>query len=123
MVLFFINKNIHTLDVSLACSTRFATPCQFSYELLIFSYEHRLFHHLVFSRESLVSNRLTLLPLRGIVVEQYPVRIYVAKDPLFKYLGFNLISSILFFLLSQPSHLSMFHLYVVVSIALGIARN
>ena len=93
--------------------------------LMNFSYFHMSTDYVIisFSLESLVSNRLTLLPLRGIVVEQYPVRISVAKDPLFKYLGFNLISSILFFLLSQPSHLSMFHLYVVVSIALGIARN
>nr|DAR61736.1 MAG TPA: hypothetical protein [Caudoviricetes sp.] len=46
-----------------------------------------------------------------------------AKDPLIKCLGFNHTSSLIFFLLSQLSHLSIFHLYVVVIRALGIQSN
>ena len=95
---------------------------QFSYELLILSYKSRLFHHLAM-QEPLVSSHLTLLLLRRIVVEQSSIRGYVAKDPLLQHLGFNLVPSILFFLLSLPSHLCLFHHYVVVSIALGIARS
>nr|DAW20588.1 MAG TPA: hypothetical protein [Caudoviricetes sp.] len=38
-------------------------------------------------------------------------------------LGFNLAPSTLFFLLSSPSRLCLFHHYVVVNVALGIARS
>ncbi len=51
------------------------------------------------------SARLCVLP-KGIVVEDSPVRSFPADYPLPKYLGFNLISSDRFFLLSPPSHLA-----------------
>ena len=70
------------------------------------------------STEPLVSGDFALLSLREIVVEQYPIRAYAAEDPLLKHLGFNLMPSMLFFLLSSPSRLRLFHRYVVVSMAL-----
>ncbi|GMK91759.1 hypothetical protein JSCD9_31830 [Clostridioides difficile] len=43
--------------------------------------------------------------------------------PILKYLGFNLIPSNQFFLLSQLSHLGLFHPYVLVWLALGVSSN
>ena len=66
---------------------------------------------------SLLPTSLTL------VVEPSPIRGLDADYPLLQYLGFNLILSIYFFLLSQPSRLVIFHTYVVVYIALGNSSN
>ena len=71
---------------------------------------------------STISNRLILLP-KGIVVERFSIRDFAADCPLPKRLGFNHAPSNLFFLLSQHSHLSIFHLYVVVKFALGFSSN
>nr|DAW20589.1 MAG TPA: hypothetical protein [Caudoviricetes sp.] len=48
----FLNKQkrTHYKNTFLACSTEVVNLCQFSYELLVFSYKHRLFHHLTFVR-------------------------------------------------------------------------
>ena len=77
------------------------------------SHESRSYHHPQ-DAEPLVSTHLRLLPSRGMTVEQYPIRIYAAEDPLYKHLGFNHMPSNQFFLLSQRSRLAIFHAYVVV---------
>ena len=59
----------------------------------------------------------------GIVVEPSPVQGLAADYPLIRRLGFNHALSIRFFLLSSPSHLPIFHGYVVVRIALGVSSN
>ncbi len=71
---------------------------------------------------STASAHLSVLPF-GIVVEPSSVRGLAADYPLLQCLGFNLAPSILFFLLSSPSRLRIFHRYVVVSIALGTSSN
>nr|DAS61886.1 MAG TPA: hypothetical protein [Caudoviricetes sp.] len=53
--------------------------------------------------------------LRHLVVERSPVQGFAADHRLYWWLGFNHAPSQLFFLLSSPSRLSLFHLYVVVS--------
>ena len=69
------------------------------------------------------STRLRVLPSWGIVVEPSPIRSLAADYPLWKHLGFNLMSSISFFLLSPHSHLAVFHAYVVADIALGYSSS
>ncbi|MGX7403358.1 hypothetical protein, partial [Enterococcus camelliae] len=69
------------------------------------------------------STRLCVLPSRGIVVERYSIRVFAADCPLFQHLGFNLVPSSKFFLLSPRSRLPIFQGYVVVSLALGVPRN
>ena len=60
---------------------------------------------------------------RHLVVEPSSIRGLAADCPLLQRLGFNLAPSTRFFLLSSPSHLPLFHGYVVVRIALGVPRN
>jgi len=50
------------------------------------------------------STSFGVLPSRGIVVEPY-LTVLAADCPLSKHLGFNLMSSSIFFLLSPLSHL------------------
>jgi hypothetical protein len=69
------------------------------------------------------STRLCVLPSRGIVGERSPVWSFAADCPLSQHLGFNLILSSEFFLLSPRSRLPIFQDYVVVSLALGVPRN
>ena len=64
----------------------------------------------------------SLLPF-GIVVEHSPVRSFAADCPLYRHLGFNLMPSLYFFLLSQPSHQTMFHVNAVAYRALGFSSN
>nr|DAL17563.1 MAG TPA_asm: hypothetical protein [Caudoviricetes sp.] len=65
-----------------------------------------------------------LLPRKGIIVEPSPIQRVDAKHPLYRYLGFNHISIYLTFLCFRNiSRLSLFHLCVVVEIALGIQSN
>ena len=124
VVLFWINKNVHTIRIHFWRVQQRSLISASS--LMNFLYFHTSTDYFIISHlwEPLVSSYLTLLSLREIVVEQYPIRIYVAKDPLLQQcLGFNLAPSTLFFLLSSPSRLCLFHHYVVVSVALGIARS
>ena len=72
----------------LACSTRVASSCQFSDELLMLSHERRLYHHLIgvlhFGYQTLVA-----YSRHGIVVEVSSIRGLPADCRLLKHLGFN----------------------------------
>lgn len=71
------------------------------------------------------STNFGVLPSRGIVVELY-FSVLAAGYPLFQHLGFNLMPSSLFFLLSPHSHLYLkifLRYYVVVKLALGFSSN
>ena len=64
-----------------------------------------------------------VLPSGGIVVEPY-LPVLAADCPLSQHLGFNLMSSSIFFLLSPHSHLHLiFRCYVVVIPVLGDSSN
>jgi hypothetical protein len=101
--------------MSFACSRKFAGLPRFSYELLHVSIERRLYLHPFLGPT--FSLRLEVLLCR-IVVEPSPIRSLAAEDPFLKVLGLHLDPSSRFFLLSSPSHLSVFHLYAVVLEAL-----
>lgn len=58
-----------------------------------------------------------------LVVERSPVQSFAADHPLYKHLGFNLMQSTHFFLLSPHSRLLLFQSYVVVCVALGVPSN
>ena len=60
------------------------------------------------------SERLSLRPSRGLVVEVSSIQGLLADYQLLKCLGFNLAPSNQFFLLSLPSRLPLFHGYVLV---------
>ena len=91
------------------------------------SHKHRLYLiHMLHFVEHLglpTSNRLVVLPSRGIVVEVPPVRGLPADYPFFQRLGFNLAPYNKFFLLSRLSRLHLFHRYVVVLLSLGYSSN
>ena len=87
------------------------------------SHKFRLYH--IPLRNSTTSGNhwlITLLPA-GIVVEVSPIRSLPASYPLYQHLGFNLMPSSLFFILSWRSHLALFHAYVVAKLALGSSSN
>ena len=77
-----------------------------------------------FLKENKRENKYNLpLISGGIVVEPY-LSVLAADCPLSQHLGFNLISSSIFFLLSPHSHLHLiFRCYVVVILVLGIPSN
>lgn len=88
-------------------------PTQFSYELLTVSCKHRLYlilrHYPLRSHPLPSPNTYDVLPSGGIVVEVSPVRSLPADCPIF--------------CIFKPSHLSLFHLYVVVAEALRSSQQ
>lgn len=101
-----------------------ATLCWQYFIAPYLSIRHRLYLHLTNARcTPLRLPTACNLLLYRIVVEPLSIRNLAADCPLLQCLGFNLASSIYFFLLSQLSHLSLFHLYVVVYIALGFSSS
>ena len=118
--------NLKTDSVVLEVVVHISTlpPMQFSYELLNISIKHRLYlipQLCLFG--SAHFHQLWCTSLRGIVVEPY-LPVLAADCPLSQHLGFNLMSSSIFFLLSQRSHLHLIlRCYVVVIPALGVPSN
>jgi len=57
------------------------------------------------------------------IVEPSFIQGLAADCPLLRCLGFNLAPSVCFFPLSPPSHIDLFHSYVVAQTALGVSSN
>ena len=118
--------NLKTDSVVLEVVVHISTlpPMQFSYELLNISIKHRLYlipQLCLFG--SAHFHQLWCTSSGGIVVEPY-LPVLAADCPLLQHLGFNLMSSSIFFLLSPHSHLHLiFRCYVVVILALGVSSN
>ena len=117
----------------LACSRRVVNSTQFSYELLILSYEHRSIHQpfTITWSGKLVSPHLRLLPSQGMTVQEFPIREYPPKDPLFVRGKSHHSSSTQDLTLCHPtnslyfrriSRLGIFHPYVVACLALRDCR-
>ena len=118
-----LKTDLVVLEVVVHIST--LPPMQFSYELLNISIKHRLYliPQLCLFGSAHFHEAFRVLPSGGIVVEPY-LSVLAADCPLSQHLGFNLMSSSIFFLLSQQSHLHLiFRYYVVVILALGVSSN
>ena len=99
---------------------QFSKACR-PYELLIFSYKRRLYHHPII-RTFPISTHLSVLAF-AIVVKLYSIRVLAFDYPLSQCLGFNHAPSIWFFLLSSHSRLCHLRYYVLVQIVLGVSSN
>ena len=97
---------------------------QFSNELLILSYEHRLY----LIRQHCLLRSTHFPPLDGTSLRRnsrwaFSYSEFSCRLSIFQHLGFNLMLYSRFFPLSQHSRLSLFHLYVVVLLSLGVSGN
>lgn len=106
------------------CSHRVAAPVRPHFKRSghpMLSHGRRLYLHPLHAGQT-TSGRLALL-LQRIVVEPSPVRGLAADCPLLKRLGSRHAPSVRFFLLLPPSHMNLFHFYVVVHTALGVSSS
>ena len=122
-VSFFTSFNsFHTTHYLSRCATPRRCSSALALALLCLSAEHRLYLHPFGCLPLPPSVAYGVLP-RGIVVGRSPVRSFAADCPLSRHLGFNLMPSTYFFLLSPPSRLGLFHPCAVAYVALGCSSN